>query len=78
MSIEQNQVVGSIIECQAPLGATGADGPLQLCNEVAQNNGGPAKGRQVVGNVVMERVNLQEGRDDAYESSPAPRRRFHN
>ncbi len=29
-------------------------------------------------NVMMERVNLQGGRDDAYESSPASRQRFHN
>ncbi len=57
MRNEQNQVVASIIGCQAPLGATGADGPVHHCNEVAQNNESPAQRRQVVGNV-MERVNL--------------------
>ncbi len=57
MRNEKNQVVASIIGCQAPLGATGADGPVHHCNEVAQNNESPAQRRQVVGNV-MERVNL--------------------
>ncbi len=75
---ERNQVVASIIGQQVPLGATGADGPVHLQNEVAQNNGSPAQRRQVVGNVMMERVNLQEGRDDVYERSSAPRRRLHN
>ncbi len=69
-----NQVVASIIGCQTPLGVTGADGPVHLCNDVSKNNGSPAQRWQVVGSVEMESVNLQEGRDDTYESSPAPRK----
>ncbi len=69
MRNEQNQMVASIIGQQAALGATGADGPVHLHNEVAQNNGSPSQWRQVVGSVMMERVNLQEGRDDVYERS---------
>ncbi len=42
MRNEQNQVVASTIECQAPLGATRADGTVNLSNEVAQNNASPA------------------------------------
>ncbi len=71
-------MVASIIGRQAPLGATGVDGPVQLRNEVSRNHGSPSQRRRVIGNISTERVHLQEGQDDIYERIPAQRRRQNN
>ncbi len=71
-------MVASIIGRQANLGAVSHDGPVRLRNEVSSNHGRPELRRQVIGDVNMERVNLQEGIDDNYVRSPAPRFRVNN
>ncbi len=69
---ERNCVVASLVGRQAPLGATGNEGPVLLRNETSPNRGRTTT-RQVVGNVNMEHVSPQEGRDDSYVRNPAPR-----
>lgn len=75
---ERNSVAASIVGRQAPLGVGGGDGPVQLRNETSRNNGNPEMRRQVVGRVTVERVNLQEGRDDSATRIPAPRNHTSN
>ena len=75
---EQNRVVASLVGRQAPLGITGNDGPVPLCNETSPNIGDPILRQQVIGNVSTERVLLQEGRDDASIPSPVQRRHISN
>ena len=71
---ERNQIAASLIGRQAPLGARGNDGPVQLRNELARNAGSRALRQQVIGDVDAERVGV-EGRDDAGRVQRAPRRR---